>query len=241
VRYSALAALTGLVACGATGCMTVDTRVGKAYKGPPTYSGTRTSLAGIASSFYRFDIQGLIFFGSDLPASFLADTLILPVTIPEQFSYSDQVAEAIQVERDVPSVISPPAGETTLKTGQRFWDKCVALTAEMRNRLPDCYAVDAKVVVPDGSGGTRELKGAEYKERLREILPELRNTTRSVTYIEPKFEVEGDRVKIQAKRADSSALERTTVSFVVGPGADGEWRILEQVGEGLPEALAPEK
>ena len=236
------AALATFAALISSGCMTVDTRTGGgAYKGPPTYSGTRVSLNGIASSFYAFDLNGLAFFGIDLPASLIADTLLLPITIPEQLSYSEQVAEARQVEHDVPSVIDPPEGESTLKTGERFWDKCVSLTSEARNLLPNCYAVDARVVMPDGAGGTREFKGSEYKAHLRELMPQLRNTTRTVTFIEPKFEVEGSNVRIKAMRADSSQRERTPMTFLVGPGADGEWRILEQVGEGLPEGMAETK
>jgi hypothetical protein len=218
--------------------MTIDSRVGQAYKGPPLYSGTRMNTRLIGSSFYVFDIQGLIFYGADLVPSFVADTLLLPVTVPEQLSWSEEVAEARQVEHDVQSVINPPPGEETLKTAERLWDKCVDLTAQMQRRLPDCYAVDAKITIPDGSGGTREITGGEYKVHLREIIPEMLNTVRSVTYIDPSYELEGDNVRIRARRADSSVLERTPISFLVGPGPDGQWRILEQNGEGLPESLA---
>ena len=74
-----------------TGCSTILTRIGyDEWTGPRMYSGTYADALGIA----RVDVfqlgerqEGFVgFFVLDLPLSFVADTVLLPLTIYEQLT-----------------------------------------------------------------------------------------------------------------------------------------------------------
>jgi uncharacterized protein YceK len=78
------------VLCGLllTACMTVDTRRDDQYDGTRVYSGTLADLQLIGVSFMEGSYHWFLASLMDLPFSLLADTLLLPVTIPEEAARS---------------------------------------------------------------------------------------------------------------------------------------------------------
>jgi hypothetical protein len=78
------------------------------------------------------------------------------------------------------------------------------------------------------------LSGAEYKPALRAAIASDVSQGHLVEWRTPTFSAEGGRVRIDATRASSTDPPRSPLTLVVGPCADGAWRIVseESVGWG---------
>lgn len=220
--------LTATLCLGfAAGCMTLNTRSDPNYDGSRVYSGTRVDLEQGVSQLLQFSIGMLLFFG-DLPLSFIADTVLLPVTIPEERARRTAIEAQLQTRTDNPSVIELRPGEESVQTARRLFESCRELTEQLSIRLLDCYAIGARVARVKGDEAITELSGAEYKPQLADTLERARYEGLFVTYRDPRFEPRGETVRIDATQATSDSAERHPVWFLVGPGDDGQWRILEE-------------
>ena len=220
-----------LLALAATACMAIDTQTNKGYKGPLVYSGTRYDADQFANAFIDFNIGWMMFTMFDFPFSFLADTVMLPVTIPRENARTAKEAEEAQVTAERPSPVQPRAGEAPLDTAQRLFAACERLVRDRDPHLADCYSIDAQIQLE----GSAPLRGAEYKVVLREGLERAVAAYQSLDWRDPAYQVEGERVRISAIRGSSADPARTPLVLVVGAGSDGSWRILEEQSVGWPE------
>jgi uncharacterized protein YceK len=213
------------------GCMTFETRSNSAYDGPRTYSGTRVSARGVAVGVASLNIGLLLIYGLDLPFSLLADTALLPLTIREERERRATQEETVLSGEEAPSVSLTIEGADPLVNARQLYIACDDLLRALRPQLVHCYAVDAKIHVVEGDE-VRELTGIEYK---REILAALDRDTSGhfVSLSNPIYIPEGEQcVRITATRSSSFRRERAPIEWLVGPGADGGWRILEETGPG---------
>jgi len=215
------------------GCMTLNTRSDPTYDGSRVYSGARVDLSQGVGQLLQFSTGMLLFFG-DLPLSFIADTLLLPVTIPEERARRAAIETQLQIRTDNPSVIEPRPGEAPLETARRLFETCRDLTEQLSIRLLDCYALDARIIRPSSDETSVELSGAAYKQELVDALKRAKYDGLFITYRDPSFEPQGDAVRVDAKRATSQSAGRSPVRFLMGPGEDGQWRILEERSRSWP-------
>ena len=217
------------LAAFALGCNTIDTRTNQGYRGPRTYSGTRVALSLAGSAFMRLNPPEVALWLGDAALSATADTLLLPITIPEQIRLNRETAQRLRTDVEQPGVLRPINDESPLNTAKRLFRECSSHVLNIKPELTDCYSIDAKIEL-DGE----ELTGAEYKTRLRaEYLP-LRGGSSFVRLRDPDYEVREGSVLITARRLEADTQERTPITWIVGPGPDGVWRILEERSQGLP-------
>ncbi len=231
-------AATGLVwvllASSVGGCATFETRGDRSYQGARTYSGARTSLDRIGQGLLNWNVPLVVIGFVDLPFSFLADTVLLPVTISEESSRQTRVAERLQTRSEIATGIRSQAGVAPTETARRLFEACVSRLESLDPSLTDCYSIEARIALLDPAhptgGELSELSGAEYKARMRQVLARIRARGDYFTYREISYAPEGANVRVHAQRVSSSSPTRAPVTFLLGPGADGEWRILAERG-----------
>ena len=76
------------------------------------------------------------------------------------------------------------------------------------------------------------MSAREYKDEIRAVMEAKKGSGRFVRFIDEKYEVDGDKVRIRATREDAGLEERTPIELLLGRGADGGWRILEEKSVG---------
>jgi uncharacterized protein YceK len=217
----------------AGGCMTLNTRSDPTYDGSRVYSGTRVDLAQGVGQLLQFSTGMLLFFG-DLPLSFIVDTVLLPVTIPEERARRTALEAQLQTRTDNPSVIELRPDEGPIETARRLFETCRDLTEQLSIRVLDCYALEARVVRVSADGIPTGLTGAAYKQKLVDTLKRAKYAGLFISYRDPSFEPQGDAVRVEATRVTSQSAERNPVRFLMGPGEDGQWRILEEQSRSWP-------
>ena len=219
-------------------CSTFDTQTNAGYKGAPAYSGTRQVSRSLGSLFANFSQIGelipITFNLLDLPLSLVADTLLLPVTIPAQLRYSAEQERSARIDIEQPSVSVGARNAPPLRQAARLFEECSSLVSNFKERYVDCYSISADITVENASG-VRTLKGIAYKDEIRAFLEPQRGTVRFIRYIDPQYEIEGKRVRIRATRIDSKDSSRIPIELVVAEGADGGWRIVEEKSPGFVE------
>ena len=227
--------LPACVLCGllATACMTVGTRTDSRYEGPRPYSGTLADLELIGVDFMEGRYLEVLVWTMDLPFSLLADTVLLPVTIPEEVHRSALVQRALRTDVEQPGPVRPIANVVPERNAEQLFESCVLMFQRLDPDVTDCYALDARVVGADG----RPVHGGDYKRRLRHELALLHRSGGFVAFHEPRYLGEGERVRIEVTLETSFMPEKTAVVLWVGPGPDGDWRILaEQPAPAWPSA-----
>ncbi len=218
-----------LVLAAGTKVMTIDTQNDEDSGLPRTYSGVRKDLDILPGAFLSLSIPWFGLALVDFPFSLVADTVILPITIPREAERAKALAEEARVDSERPSVVKPLAGEATVDTAHRLFTACANLLHAQDPRLSDCYSVDAKIEITGGES----MSGADYKPLLRAGLARDASDGALVAWREPSFASDGERVRIGATRASSTSPTRLPVTLIVGPCPDGAWRILEEISPGL--------
>ena len=225
-------ALLALVAAlAASGCMTIDTQMDASYDGPNVYSGTRKNLHTWPNALIDFNLPMFLLSTVDFPLSLVADTVMLPATIPKDTVRDAKNTEDTRVDVEHVAAIQPHPGEEKVATAHRLFSECARRLHDADPHLADCYSIDAQIEIT----GSETLRGADYKPKLRDQLARWKSSGDTVEWRDPSFAEDGERVRISAKRAVSTNGRRLPVSLMVGPGADGAWRIEEEIGPGLVE------
>ena len=106
-------------------------------------------------------------------------------------------------------------------------------------RLVDLYDDGARIVnVRTYPGGAPDralhLTGLQYKAKLLELMPRAKARGDYSTYSDVSYAAEGDRVRVRCTRFSVLKKYRSPYSILVGPDADGNWRIFEELSESRP-------
>jgi uncharacterized protein YceK len=221
--------------------MAIDTLTNRGYPGPHTYSGSRADLEIIGQSFLSFNLPMMALFMLDLPFSALVDTLALPATVPRERARLAAVEQRRRVDIEQPALVVAAPGETPEATAERLVERCREAARAAKDELLDCYSIAARIALSpaeDPAAAPRRLSGSEYKLELRAALEQQRDTGDTIDWTEAAFEPEGDGVRVRATRVSARSAKTHPHSWLLGPGADGGWRILEEDGIGWP-APAP--
>ncbi len=211
--------------------MSIDTQLNRGYEGPYVYSGVRKDFEIMGPAFLRLSFGWVLITLVDLPFSLVADTVLLPVSIPRDSERAQRVAERTQVESDRPALVHAKAGEAPADTARRLFDACRALLRRQDADLTDCYAVDAAISL----AGAQPMRGAAYKPVVRGAISRDQEEEIFIDWRDPVFEPEGERVRVRATRRSSRESAESTIELVIGPGSDGGFRILEETSVGWPE------
>ena len=225
-----LACLIALLLC-APGCMSLDTQLDRGYEGAYVYSGVRKDFEIMGPAFLKLSFGWVFITLFDLPFSLVADTLLLPVSIPRDSERAKVVAERTQVQTDRPALVHAKTGEAPADTARRLFDACRDLLRRQDAQLSDCYDIDASISV----AGAQSLRGSEYKLALREAIARDQEEGIFIDWREPLFEPEGERVRVRAARRSTREPAESELELVVGPGPDGGWRIFQETSVGWPE------
>jgi uncharacterized protein YceK len=216
----------------ATGCMTIDTQNDAGYDGPQVYSGTRKDASIFSGALLDFSIPWIVISLVDFPFSAIADTVMLPVTIPRDRERADKQVEENRVDAERASTIQPHPNEPPVGTAARLFTECSRLLKEQSPHFADCYSIDAKVEITGGE----PMTGAAYKPVLRQGLARWRSAGDTIEWRNPSYATTEDgRVRISAERGISTSGTRLPVALIVGPGPDGQWRILEEISPGVTQ------
>ena len=200
--------LAPLVLLLATGCMTLDSRGDASYHGPRTYSGVRQDAAQVGTFFSQLNPLFVLFI-ADMPFSLLADTLLLPLTIPEERARQAELAEALT--RPSPPVIEALPDESPEEAARRLFEECTRRLENLLDSLTDCY-------------------GAGARAELRDALARLRASGDILSYRKARYAREGDAVRVEAVRVSAQSAQTQPTSFLIGRDEAGDWRIVEQTG-----------
>jgi uncharacterized protein YceK len=215
--------------------MTLDTLNNRGYPGPYTYSGARGDLEIIGQSFLSFNLPLMLLFMLDLPLSALADTLVLPVTWPRERARRKQLEQRQRVDIEQPALVTALPNEAPEVTAERLVERCREASKKQSDELLDCYSIGARISLrseSDPSAEPRRLAGGAYKLELREILASQRYLGDVVDWSDAGFEREAGGVRVTATRSSARSARTHRQNWLVGPCADGGWRILEEDGFG---------
>lgn len=219
--------------------MTVQSRQQRDRENTPVYSGSLAALALMGGGFLNANFPLMLIGLFDLPFSFLADTALLPITIPEERERRATLGERERVDIERLSVIAVDSATDPLEMGRRLVEKCQKLMEHYDPMLADCYSIRARIVVqrPFGrlAGTPQEWSGAAYKTLLRKGLRKAYREGDYFTFRKVRYELVGDQVRMTADRATSQQRENGPISQLVGADADGQWRILEEQSPGWPD------
>jgi uncharacterized protein YceK len=225
-----LAALLALLVA-APGCMSLDTQLSAGYEGPYVYSGVRKDLEIMGPAFLNLSFGWMLITLFDLPFSLVADTLLLPVSIPRDAERDEAIETRTQVHAERPALVRAKPGEAPADTARRLFEACRARLRVQDDAVTDCYSVDARIAVAGAPGA----RGSEHKLATREALARHRDEAIFVDWRDPVFEPEGERVRIRATRRSTREPSESEIVLVVAPGADGGWRIVDETSVGWPE------
>ncbi len=215
----------------APGCMSIDPQLSRGYEGPYVYSGVRKDLEIMGPAFLHLSFGWVLITLFDLPFSLVADTLLLPVSIPRDSERSKAIEEKTQVRSDRPALVHAKAGETPADTARRLFDACRERLRRQDDEIADCYSVDATITILGGP----TARGSEHKVKLREVIAHHQDEGITVDWRDPVLEPDGERVRIRATRRSTGEPAASELVLVVAPGADGGWRIVEETSVGWPE------
>lgn len=119
-----------------------------------------------------------------------------------------------------------------------LFERFVQLTEAFDPTITDLYAETAKIgnrrIFPDGTSREMAMPAPSYKALLRQVLPMAKAQNDLDRYSDVRYAVEGDNVRITAKRHSVMKDYSAPHTLLVGPDTDGTWRILEESGESRP-------
>jgi tetratricopeptide (TPR) repeat protein len=136
----------------------------------------------------------------------------------------------------------PPADETSrmLARAQALLETYEALGGAYDESIAELYADDAIIEMarlkPSGEMERMRISGIDHKKLVPEIMAGARERGEEHSFSNVQLSVEGTRVRINCSRRSSVTGSETPHTMVVGPDANGEWLILEEIIESPPSS-----
>ena len=199
------------------------------------YSGTRKDLEIMGPAFLRLSMGWVILTLIDLPFSLRRG---------HAAAAGHDLARRAALEGDRGEDAGrdrPPRARSTPRRARRRRHRAASVRrvpsswcARQDPQLADCYSVDARDHHRRRAGAARRRSTSS---RLREAIAHHQDDGhQSLDWREPVFEVEGERVRIRATRAQHARpVARARSCSWSRPAPDGGWRIVEETSVGWPE------
>jgi hypothetical protein len=125
-----------------------------------------------------------------------------------------------------------------LASARAIFEKYVALERAFNPALADLYAAEAiiknKRTYPTGQVREITIPVAQYRELIRQGMPVAKQRGDANTYSNCRYSTTGARVRIGCSRYSELKKYSSPMSLVVGPGANGEWLVFEEISESQP-------
>jgi hypothetical protein len=136
--------------------------------------------------------------------------------------------------------LAPATGEAR-QQAEALFTSYIDLEHAFNPALIDLYAssahIESRLIVAGRAPQVRTWKGKEYKDMLRRALAKAKETKQDLNYYSAiSYLREGSRVRIKAMRYAEMQKAVSPVELLVGPDADGHWRIFEELSESHPAA-----
>lgn len=202
-------------------CSTLGSLISSDYQGLAIYGGVYDNARSMRREASESDIDGMVALAIDFPFSLVADTVLLPLTIPMQLRASDgQAAQApAETGRWAPSA----------EGARAFVESCFALAREFDARYVDCYGDDSRI----SYRGARDadLSGAEFRDLLKRSLPAAKLRGDRSIFRDLRIEPEGSSFRVRATRYSELYAYESPWEALVGADSTGAWRILRETVE----------
>jgi hypothetical protein len=126
------------------------------------------------------------------------------------------------------------------KQAEALFNRYVTLEHEFDPAIADLYADTARIESRRITAGSppevRTTPAPQYKDQLRKVMPIAKRRRDLSFYTEVTYAAEGRFVRIRAKRYAEYKKFTSPVELLVGPGANGQWQIFEELSEAHPGA-----
>jgi hypothetical protein len=132
------------------------------------------------------------------------------------------------------TVVEPSSCETNSPEGRArtFFARFAEISHAFNPAVADFYADKARIVsvrkYPNGAQRKLEIRGAEYKSLIREVIPIGKAHGDTNTYADISYQRQGARVWSRATRYSALKQYSSPYSLLVGPDASGMWLIYEE-------------
>ena len=132
------------------------------------------------------------------------------------------------------AVVEPSSCESNSPEdrARTFFARFVEISHAFDPAVADLYADEARIVsvrkYPNGAERKFEIKGAEYKSLIREVMPIAKARGDTDSYADVSYQRQGARVWIRTTRYSALKQYSSPYSLLVGPDALGTWLIYEE-------------
>ena len=121
---------------------------------------------------------------------------------------------------------------------RQLFEQYVALGHAYDPAIADLYADDAfiknKRTYPTGEVRELTMPAGKYKALIRQAMPLAKARGDRNTFSDVSYAPEGSRVRIRASRFSELKKYTSPITLLVGPSANGQWLIYEEVSESRP-------
>ena len=125
-----------------------------------------------------------------------------------------------------------------LTKAKELFDRYVALEHAYDPAVADLYADSAHIqttkLYATGKEQTVTIPAAEYKALIRRVLPLAETRNDRNTYTNVIYVLKQEMVRIKALRYSENKENWNPLLLLVGPGAEGDWQIFEEISESQP-------
>ena len=146
-------------------------------------------------------------------------------------------------EAAAPAGAAAPAAEAkgeARKQAEALFNRYVTLEHDFDPAIADLYAdtahIESRRITAGSPPEVRTTPAPQYKDQLRKVMPIAKRRRDLSFYTEVTYSAEGKFVRIRAKRYAEYKKFTSPVELLVGPGANGQWQIFEELSEAHPGA-----
>jgi hypothetical protein len=159
----------------------------------------------------------------------------MPIGAGGWFQNSTQGQDPDTFEATGGDAIAP---QTKPRSARELLERYMAANEAFDASVADLYSDDAKIkatrIYPNGTTRALTMEASQWKAMIRELMPVAKARGDRDSFSKVTFTDEGGRVRIRATRHSGSKDYDSPWSMLVGPNADGNWVIFEEVIETQP-------
>lgn len=148
------------------------------------------------------------------------------------------VALALVLLVCMPFVADAAEDASALAAAKQLFARYVQLEKDFDPKVADLYSDDATIqnrrTYPGGRVKVLTLPATRYKEIIRAAMPLAKAKNDRSSYSEVVYTVEGDGIRIKARRYSELKKYSSPISLLVRTNDAGVWLIFEELSESQP-------